>query len=153
MKPITLALVAIGLWCLPNVSLAQFEATDQSNITIIVTDGTVSGKDSPLNSNPTGSVGGPTQKFGDPIRALGMSAGIQAGAFLDRPRYGKAGFFLVFCVSDSIGGQQGTLLVNGRAVKGVYRLIRQKLRKDEPIPKGMTTYKLGGTVYFLGISQ
>jgi hypothetical protein len=81
-----------------------------------------------------------------------MTDALQAGAFLDRPRFGKEGFLLIFSVSDSIGGKQGTLMVNGRAVKGVYRLIRQKLRKDEMIPKGMTTYRITGTIYILGIS-
>lgn len=127
----------------------QFTPTNQSNITIIVTDGTVSGKDSPLNIGGGAGVGSP---FTDPIMALGMSDAIQAGAFLDRPRFGKAGFLLVFCVSDSIGGKQGTLMVNGRTVKGVYRLIRQKMKKDEVIPKSMTAYRISGTIYILGIS-
>lgn len=127
----------------------QFTPTNQSNITIIVTDGTVSGKDSPLNISSGAGVGSP---FTDPIMALGMSDAIQAGAFLDRPRFGKAGFLLIFCVSDSIGGKQGTLMVNGRANKGVYRLIRQKMKKDEAIPKGMTAYRISGTIYILGIS-
>jgi hypothetical protein len=127
----------------------QFVPTDESKITIIVTDGTVSGKDSPLNPGGGAGVG---SKFSDPIRALGMTDALQAGAFLDRPRFGKEGFLLIFSVSDSIGGKQGTLMVNGRAVKGVYRLIRQKLRKDEMIPKGMTTYRITGTIYILGIS-
>lgn len=128
---------------------AQFTPTNESNITIIVTDGTVSGKDSPLNVGGGAGIGSP---FTDPIVSLGMSDAIQAAAFLDRPRFGKAGFLLVFCVSDSIGGKQGTLMVNGRAVKGVYRLIRQKIKKDEVIPKGMTTYRVSGTIYILGIS-
>jgi hypothetical protein len=145
MKIITLGFLLCSL-LLTNVAVAQFTVTDSTNLTIIVTDGTVSGKDSPLNP------GAGSGEYTDPIRPLGMTEAIQAGAFLDRPRYGKAGFLLVFCVSDSIGGMQGTLMVNGRAVKGVYRLIRQKLRQDEVVPKGMTTYRLSGTVYILGIS-
>ena len=149
MKFILTKLFLSCCFLLPAAAQAQFSETESSNLTIIVTDGTVSGRDSPLNF---GGGSGPTPQFSDPIKALGMTDAIQAGAFLDRPRFGKAGFLLVFCVSDKIGGRQGTLMVNGRAVKGVYRLIRQKLRPDEPIPKGMTTFRLRGTVYFLGIS-
>jgi len=130
-------------------AFGQFTPTNESKITIIVTDGTVSGKDSPLN--PAGGAG-EGSPFTDPIKALGMTDAIQAGAFLDRPRFGKAGFLLIFSVSDSIGGKQGTLMVNGRTVKGVYRLIRQKMRENEPMPKGMTTYRISGTIYILGIS-
>jgi len=36
--------------------------------------------------------------------------------------------------------------------KGIYRLIRQKLSPEEEIPNGMRSYRLSGTVYFLGIS-
>jgi hypothetical protein len=79
-----------------------------------------------------------------------MEEAIQAGAFLTRPDYGRMGYLLVFCVGDKIGGQQGSLLVNGQIVKGVYRLIRQKLKKGEEIPEGMTSYRLKGTVYFFG---
>lgn len=132
-----------------QAAFGQFTPTNESKITIIVTDGTVSGKDSPLN--PAGGAG-ESSPFTDPIKALGMTDAIQAGAFLDRPRFGKAGFLLIFSVSDSIGGKQGTLMVNGRAVKGVYRLIRQKMRENEPMPKGMTTYRISGTIYILGIS-
>lgn len=135
--------------CIGIQVFGQFTPTNESKITIIVTDGTVSGKDSPLN--PSGGAG-EGSKFTDPIKALGMTDAIQAGAFLDRPRFGKEGFLLIFSVSDSIGGKQGTLMVNGRAVKGVYRLIRQKLKKDEIVPKGMTTYRITGTIYILGIS-
>ena len=46
----------------------------------------------------------------------------------------------------------GTLDVNGQEVKGVYRLIRQKLSPDEEIPAGMAAYRLKGTVYLLGVS-
>lgn len=130
-------------------AFGQFTPTNESKITIIVTDGTVSGKDSPLNVVSGRDEG---TAFTAPIKALGMTDAIQAGAFLDRPRFGKAGFLLIFSVSDSIGGKQGTLMVNGRAVKGVYRLIRQKMRENEPIPKGMATYRITGTIYILGIS-
>ena len=81
-----------------------------------------------------------------------MAEAIQAGAFLDRPLFGVSGFLLIFCVNDSISGQQGDLVVNGETYKGVYRLIRQKLSPDEEVPQGMETYRLSGTVYFLGIS-
>jgi len=145
MKILNLGLL-LCFFLTPFIASAQFTVTDKTNLTIIVTDGTVSGKDSPLNP------GSGDSEYTDPIRPLGMTQALQAGAFLDRPRYGKAGFLLVFCVSDSIGGMQGTLMVNGRAVKGVYRLIRQKLSIDEVTPKGMTTYILSGTVYILGIS-
>lgn len=134
---------------LGQLAWGQFTPTNKSSITIIVTDGTVSGKDSPLNP---GVGGGADSPFTDPIKALGMTEAIQAGAFLDRPRFGKAGFLLIFCVADSIGGKQGTLMVNGRAVKGVYRLIRQKMQQDEPIPEGMTSFRISGTIYILGIS-
>lgn len=134
---------------LPTQGFGQFTPINESKITIIVTDGTISGKDSPLNP---GSEGNLDSRFTDPIVSLGMTDAIQAGAFLDRPRFGKAGFLLIFSVSDSIGGKQGTLMVNGRAVKGVFRLIRQKMRENEPVPKGMTTYRISGTIYILGIS-
>jgi len=81
-----------------------------------------------------------------------MSDAIQAAAFLDRPDYGITGFLLVFCVNDSIGEQYGLLEVNGEMFRGVYRLIRQKLTRDEAIPEGMRPYRLTGTVFFLGIS-
>jgi hypothetical protein len=81
-----------------------------------------------------------------------MMDAIQAGAFVDKPDFGKSGFILIFCVNDSIGGKQGSLVVNGEEYKGVYRLIRQKMRLDEDIPAGMTSYRLSGTVFFLGIS-
>ena len=81
-----------------------------------------------------------------------MADAIQAGAFIDRPQYGLAGFILVFCVNDSISGQQGRLFVNGEMHRGIYRLIRQKISLDEEIPEGMLPYRLSGTVFFLGIS-
>jgi hypothetical protein len=129
---------------LPLLTQAQFKPTE-NGLTVIVTDGTFVGTDSPAQPPGEG-------EFTDPIRALGMMDPIQAGAFTERPLYGKVGFLLVFCVNDSIGGAQGTLTIYGRTYKGIYRLIRQKISKDEKIPEGMTTYRLKGTVYFLGIS-
>lgn len=136
----------LGLLFLPMLLSAQFTPMEKG-LTIIVTDGTDLGTDSPIQ------VEGPNDRLlQDPIRPLGMTDAIQAGAFLERPTYGLAGFLLVFCVNDSIGEEQGTLDVNGETVKGVFRLIRQKFSLDEEIPPGMTTYRLSGTVYFLGIS-
>ena len=77
---------------------------------------------------------------------------IQAGAFLDRPAYGEYGYILVFTVGDSIGGKQGELEFNGEIYKGVYRLVRQKLKADEVIPKGRATYRLQGLIFFLGVA-
>ncbi len=140
------AFIAALLLILPVWCLAQFSSTNtDKGLTIIVTDGTMGGQDSPLR--PPSNL-----NYQDPIRPLGMQDAIQAGAFLTRPDYGRMGYLLVFCVGDKIGGQQGSLLVNGQIVRGVYRLIRQKLSVDEKIPEGMTTYRLKGTVYFLGIS-
>ncbi len=133
------------LLSLPVLCLAQFSGADKDGLTIIVTDGTLGGQDSPLR--PPSNL-----NYQDPIRPLGMQEAIQAGAFLTRPDYGKMGYLLVFCVGDKIGGQQGSLLINGQVARGVFRLIRQKLRPDEEIPEGMTSYRLKGTVYFLGIS-
>lgn len=149
MNFLKISLLCSTMLLLSQQAFSQFTPTNESNITIIVTDGTVSGKDSPLN--PAGGAG-EGSRFTDPIKSLGMTNALQAGAFLDRPRFGKAGFLLIFSVSDSIGGKQGTLMVNGRAVKGVYRLIRQKMRENEPVPEGMTTYRISGTIYILGIS-
>ena len=129
---------------LPALVAAQFTPTDDG-LTIIVTDGTQTGKKSTIQ--PPSNIA-----FQDTIKPLGMTDAIQAGAFLDRPEYGKAGFLLVFCVNDSIGDEQGTLIVNGEVFFGVYRLIRQKMTPDEEIPEGMTAFRLSGTVYFLGIS-
>ncbi len=134
----------------PLTGLSQFTPVDQTPFTIIVTDGTISNKDSPVKK-AAGPAGTPVA-YSDPIRSLGMRETIQAGAFLERPLYGKKGFLLVFTVGDSIGGMQGSLVVNGTEVRGVYRLIRQKLNSSEIVPKGMTTYILEGTIYFLGIS-
>lgn len=128
---------------------AQFQGKPAGKgLTVIVTDGTYGGKNSPLS---TGS-GGPKNQFKDPIRPLGMEQAIQAGAFLERPIYGEFGYILVFCVGDSIGGKQGDLEFNGELYKGVYRLIRQKVSPKENIPKNKTPYKLEGLVFFLGIS-
>ncbi|HHH49805.1 MAG TPA: hypothetical protein ENK52_02370 [Saprospiraceae bacterium] len=129
---------------LPIFSFAQFAPTEKG-LTIIVTDGTLDGVRSTVQ--PPGDL-----RFQDPIRPLGMADAIQAGAFVDRPDYGLAGYILVFCVNDSIGDQQGSLVVNGQLFYGVYRLIRQKRSVDEEIPEGMTSFRLSGTVYFLGIS-
>ena len=129
---------------LPILSQAQFTPSEKG-LTIIVTDGTDGGKRS--TQQPSDST-----QFKDPIRPLGMTDAIQAGAFLERPAYGMTGFLLVFCVNDSIDDRQGVLNVNGEYFYGVYRLIRQKVSADEEIPEGMAPYRLSGTVYFLGIS-
>ena len=113
---------------LPALLFAQFSPTD-NGLTIIVTDGTNDGRNSQLQ--PPSDV-----NLQDPIRPLGMTDAIQAGAFLERPQYGINGFLLIFCVNDSIGGQQGTLNVKGQILNGVYRLIRQKFD-----PEGYYTRK------------
>ncbi|MBK8042073.1 MAG: hypothetical protein KBG02_05875 [Haliscomenobacter sp.] len=138
-------IITLFLLFLPFLASAQFQGQAKGKgLTIIVTDGTMSAKDSPLNPP------GPNMK--DPIRPLGMEETIQAGAFLDRPVYGEYGFILIFSVGDSVGGKQGELEFNGEVYKGVYRLIRQKMKSDEIIPKGKTGYRLQGLVFFLGIS-
>jgi len=81
-----------------------------------------------------------------------MTDCIQAAAFLERPKYGKIGFMLIFSLNDSIGGKQATLVKDGKTYKGVYRLVRQKSSSNEIIPKGMTSYKVEGTFLLLGIS-
>ncbi|MEY4106354.1 MAG: hypothetical protein RL181_696 [Bacteroidota bacterium] len=130
----------------PALLQAQFQGQPQGKgLTIIVTDGTLSAKDSPLG--PPGP-----NRFKDPIRPLGLEEMIQAGAFLDRPAYGEYGYILVFTVGDSIGGKQGELEFNGEIYKGVYRLVRQKLKADEVIPKGRATYRLQGLIFFLGVA-
>lgn len=130
---------------LPLLAQAQFKGAEKGGgLTVIVTDGTYNSKHAP--QRPPGG------KFQDPIMPIGLMDAIQAGAFVDRPDFGKAGFILIFCVNDSVGGKQGTLMVNGEEYKGIYRLIRQKMSLDEEIPPGMTPYRLGGTVFFLGIS-
>ena len=144
------------LGCIPFFSQAQFTPDEGSDLTIIVTDGTDEGHDSKIPTKPkstsSGSYDAYTMLFLDPIRPLGMADAIQAAAFLERPKYGKAGFLLIFCVNDSIGGKQGILDVRGTEYKGVYRLIRQKFTIEEPIPEGMAAYKLQGTVFILGVS-
>ncbi|MEM9823838.1 MAG: hypothetical protein AAF985_22325 [Bacteroidota bacterium] len=139
-------LLLLGCLCLTISSLeAQFTPTEKG-LTIMVTDGTDIGKNSNVQP-PNGET-----VYVDPIQPLGMSEAVQAGAFIDRPLFGVSGFLLVFCVNDSIGGEQGSLVVNGVEYKGIYRLIRQKLSPEEEIPNGMGAYRLSGTVYFLGIS-
>ncbi len=133
----------LSLILLPFLAQAQF-TTAENGLTIIVTDGTEIGKKS-IQQAPGG-------EFVDPIRPLGMADAIQAAAFLDRPSYGKAGFLLIFCVNDSVGDQQGILIINGKVERGVYRLIRQKNAIDEEIPEGMLPYRLSGKVYLLGLS-
>ena len=144
MKAMRKFILFFCLISLPILSFAQFTPSEKG-LTIIVTDGTLDGIKSTVQ--PPSDM-----RYQDPIRPLGMTEGIQAGAFIDRPDYGMAGFILVFCVNDSIGEQQGTLVVNGQLFYGIYRLIRQKRSIDEEIPEGMTGFKLSGTVYFLGIS-
>jgi hypothetical protein len=140
-------IILILLLALPLLASAQFapKGGDGENLTVIVTDGTFKAHDSP--QRPPSDA-----KYTDPIRPLGMVEALQAGAFLEAPKYGKAGFILIFCVNDSVGGKQGTLERNGTVYKGVYRLIRQRMSINEAVPEGMTTYKLEGTVFFLGIS-
>jgi hypothetical protein len=141
MKHFIFALVLL----LPALAQAQFSGSEKGGLTVIVTDGTIGGKNSP--QRPPGD-----SRFQDPIRPMGMVDAIQAGAFTEKPEYGKAGFILIFCVNDAVGGKQGTLTVNNQTYRGIYRLIRQKFRADEEVPKGMTAYRLTGTVFFLGIS-
>lgn len=104
-------------------AMAQFQPTDEGLI-IRVSDGTDAGRDSkltpkgkvPSSYDQTGSrKGNPAAGavFADPIVELGMTDCIQAAAFLERPQYGRAGFFLIFCVNDAIGGQQGSLTIEG----------------------------------------
>lgn len=147
---------------------AQFKV-NENGLTIIVTDGTEDGRNSETSSTRgdipssydyvgSGSKAGKTKApkgqmvFTDPIRSLGMTDCIQAAAFLDRPKYGKTGFMLIFSLNDSIGGKQATHVENGKTYKGVYRLVKQKTSATEAIPKGMTTYKVEGTFLLLGIS-
>lgn len=157
-----------GCFLLASVSAdAQFKPTEKG-LTIMVTDGTDRGKNSELQSkndiptsydvivtNKAGKGGAKTKNrivFTDPINELGMTDCIQAAAFLERPKYGKAGFMLVFSINDAIGGKQGTLLMNGVEYKGVYRIIRQKNGNDQPTPEGMAIYKIEGTFFLLGMS-
>ena len=151
-----------ALFLLSTQGMAQFQPAAEGLI-IKVSDGTDTGRDSKLNPkgevptsyNQTGKKKGSPETgsmFTDPIVALGMTDCIQAAAFLERPQYGLAGFFLIFCINDSIGGQQGTLTIEGESYQGVYRLIRQKSSAEEAIPAGMTSYRILGTFYLLGIS-
>ncbi|MFT5166744.1 MAG: hypothetical protein ACI8P3_001976 [Saprospiraceae bacterium] len=156
----------------PLFSFAQFEPVEKEKLTIIVTDGTDDGKKSevqpssydkvislPKNTTGKGGKGAKGAKnkanaivFTDPIRPLGMGSSIQAAAFLERPKLGRAGFLLIFCVNDSIGDDQGNYEANGETYKGVYRLIRQKFTPKEPIPTGMAPYTITGTLFILGVS-
>ncbi len=139
-----LALAPTFLW-------GQFTPTSEDKgLTIIVTDGTGNRRSAPLRPKGSGDSSGP--EFRDPIVPLGMSEAIQAGAFLERPQYGVKGFFLIFCVGDSIGGKQGVLEAQGQRYTGVYRLIRQKFSKEEEIPEGMRPFRLFGTIFILGVS-
>jgi hypothetical protein len=157
---------------IPLFSFAQFEPVEKEKLTIIVTDGTDDGRKSEVQPSSydqvislrknTDGKGGQNAKgakskddaivFTDPIRPLGMGPAIQAAAFLERPKLGRAGFLLIFCVNDSIGDNQGTYEANGETYKGVYRLIRQKFTVEEPIPKGMSSYMITGTLFILGVS-
>jgi len=130
---------------IPGMTFAQFSQMEKSGVSIIVTDGSFDSTHSP--QRPPGNA-----KYQDPIRSLGMVDAIQAGAFTVRPRFGKTGYLLVFCVNDSVGGKQGTLEMDGNTYYGIYRLIRQKISIEEEVPEGMTSYRLKGTVFFLGIS-
>jgi len=138
-------ILIIAALFIPALSFAQFGAEAGSNFTIIMTDGTYESQHSP--QRPAGDA-----KYKDPIRSMGMVDAIQAGAFTVRPKFGKIGFLLVFCVNDSVGGKQGTLELDGNVYYGIYRLIRQKIAAEEEVPKGMTSYRMKGTVFFLGIS-
>ena len=148
---------------------AQFKST-KKGLTIIVSDGTEEGRNSDVLTSkdiPTSYdyVGGKSGKksaaaakkkneveFTDPIRELGMTDCIQAAAFLERPKYGKTGFMLIFSINDAIGGKQATLVKGGKTYKGVYRIVRQKTSAKEPTPKGMATYQVKGTFLLLGMS-
>lgn len=130
---------------LPGLACAQFSKMERSGVSIIVTDGTFDSTHSP--QRPPGDA-----KYQDPIRSLGMVDAIQAGAFTVRPKFGKTGYLLVFCVNDSVGDKQGVLEMDGNTYYGIYRLIRQKISVEEEIPEGMTSYRIKGTVFFLGIS-
>ena len=138
-------LILLLLITSPILTFAQFSTVQDTDITIIVTDGTYDSTHSPQRAPGDA-------KFTDPIRSLGMTEAIQAGAFTVPPKYGKVGFLLVFCVNDSVGGKQGTLELNGNTYYGIYRLIRQKINSEEEVPEGMTMYFIKGTVFFLGIS-
>ncbi len=167
-QPIIMRNLILLFAFLPITLIAQveFKPAEQDRLTILVTDGTDSGRDSKIQ--PKGAndktkdkmipksydmVEGRTQMvFADPIKPLGMDDAIQAAAFLERPEYGRAGFMLIFSVNDSIGGKQGTYVANGVEYNGVYRLIRTKYTSQEPIPPGMAAYRIMGTIFILGVS-
>ncbi|MGK0365727.1 MAG: hypothetical protein ACI85O_002795 [Saprospiraceae bacterium] len=137
---------------------AQFSPSED-DLMIIVSDGTVDGKNSktvtkkdiPDSYDQVTTKGVVT--FTDPIRSLGMTDCIQAAAFLERPKFGKTGYMLIFSINDSIGGKQATLNAkDGQSYQGVYRIIRQKTNSDEPVPAGMTGYMVSGTFFLLGMS-
>lgn len=136
---------------LPLLCQGQFTPDVSRPLTIIATDGTYSAKDSPVRRT-TGARPTSGPAFTDPIRPLGMRTAFQAGAFLERPLYGKIGYLLIFSVNDSIGGEQGILEVNGQILRGVYRLIRPRNSPDEKMPEGTSLYEVSGTIYLLGIS-
>ncbi|MFK7770557.1 MAG: hypothetical protein AB8F94_00405 [Saprospiraceae bacterium] len=149
---------------------SQFQV-DENGLTIIVTDGTDNGKNSEvfskgdiptsydqIKSRPGSARSGKSGSvrnaivFNDPIRSLGMKDCIQAAAFLERPKFGKMGFMLIFSLNDAIGGKQAIHTENGKTYRGVYRLVRQKTSSKEVVPQGMTTYKVEGTFLLLGMS-
>ena len=85
-------IILILLLAMPLLAAAQFApkgGEEGDNLTVIVTDGTFRAKDSP--QRPPSNA-----KYTDPIRPLGMVEALQAGAFLEAPAYGKAGFSLIF---------------------------------------------------------
>jgi len=138
---------------------AQFSAADEE-LMIMVSDGTADGKNSKLIEKrgdvPTSYDqvdGAPKLVLDAPIRSLGMTDCIQAAAFLERPKQGIVGYMLIFSVNDAIGGKQATLTMqDGQSYQGVYRLIKQKSSAEEPVPAGMTGYKVSGTFFLLGMS-
>lgn len=136
---------------------AQFSPSEE-DLMIIVSDGTVDGKNSktlPKSDIPDSydQMTPKGVKFTDPIRSLGMTNCIQAAAFLERPQYGKTGYMLIFSINDSIGGKQATLNAkDGQSYQGVYRIIRQKTDDAELVPAGMTGYRVSGTFFLLGMS-
>jgi len=154
----------IGLFAFTSVN-AQF-IPDEEELMIMVSDGTEEGK----HSNPIipGERVMPSQGKGvksaatkpkeqlvldAPIRSLGMTDCIQAAAFLERPLKGISGFMLIFSINDSIAGKQASLTMpNGITYEGVYRIVRQKTDAAEEVPEGMTTYKVEGTFFLLGVS-
>ena len=149
-----------------NSAHAQFKA-DAESLMITVSDG----KDKAKHSNPiipgeadfrtkgkqTQNTKAATKKselvLDAPIRSLGMTDCLQAAAFIERPTHGILGFMLIFSINDSIGGKQASLTMpDGKTYQGVYRLVRQMTDSQEAVPEGMTTYKVEGTFFLLGIS-